>query len=90
MSDRSSRSRWHSERSGTARRRDALEAAFKRIGKTSRFVLSKATTSSDAARKWLKRVGHGLDDIVAKRLELPYRPGERVMQKFKLWRTVDC
>ena len=28
--------------------------------------------------------------IVAKRLELPYRPGERMMQKFKLWQTVDC
>ena len=27
---------------------------------------------------------------MAKRLELPYRPGERVMQKFKLWQTVDC
>ena len=71
-------------------RRAALEDAFKRIGKTSSFVLSKATTSPDTARKWLKRVGHGLDGIVAKRLELPYRPGERVMQKFKLWKTVDC
>jgi ATP-dependent DNA ligase len=71
-------------------RRAALEAAFGRIGKTSSFVLSKATTSHDTARKWLKDVGHGLDGIVAKRLELPYRPGERVMQKFKLWQTVDC
>ena len=71
-------------------RRAALEDAFKRIGKTSSFVLSMATTSPDTARKWLKRVGHGLDGIVAKRLELPYRPGERVMQKFKLWKTVDC
>jgi ATP-dependent DNA ligase len=71
-------------------RRAALEAAFKRIGKTSNFVLSKATTSPDTARKWLKRLGLGLDGIVAKRLDLPYRPGERVMQKFKLWQTVDC
>ena len=71
-------------------RRAALEDAFKRIGKASSFVLSKATTSSDTARKWLERLGHGLDGIVAKRLELPYRPGERVMQKFKLWKTVDC
>ena len=71
-------------------RRAALEAAFNQIGKAPSFVLSKSTTSDDTARKWLKRVGHGLDGIVAKRLELPYRPGERVMQKFKLWRTVDC
>src|ERR1700733_11322171 len=71
-------------------RRAALEAAFKRIGKASSFVLSKATTSPDTARKWLKDVGHGLDGIVAKRLEQPYRPGQRAMQKFKLWKTVDC
>jgi ATP-dependent DNA ligase len=71
-------------------RRAALEAAFKRIGKASSFALSNATTSPDTARKWLERLGHGLDGIVAKRLELPYRPGERVMQKFKLWQTVDC
>ena len=71
-------------------RRTALEAAFKRIDRASSFVLSKATTFPDTARKWLKRVGHGLDGIVVKRLELPYRPGERVMQKFKLWKTVDC
>jgi len=71
-------------------RRAALEAACRRIGKASSFVLSRATTSPDTARKWLKDVGHGLDGIVAKRLDLPYRPGERVMQKFKLWKTVDC
>jgi ATP-dependent DNA ligase len=71
-------------------RRVALEAAFKRIGGAPSFVLSKVTTSRDTARKWLKRVGHGLDGIVAKRLDLPYRAGKRVMQKFKLWQTVDC
>ena len=32
----------------------------------------------------------GLDGIIAKRLDLPYRPGERAMQKYKLWKTVDC
>jgi ATP-dependent DNA ligase len=53
-------------------------------------VLSKATKSEETARNWLKRLGHGLDGIVAKRLDLPYRPGERVMQKYKLWHTVDC
>ena len=26
------------------------------------------------ARSWLKRLGHGLDGIVAKRLDLPYQP----------------
>ena len=37
---------------------------------------------------WLGQ--EGLDSIVAKRLDLPYLPGERAMRKFKLWKTVDC
>ena len=53
-------------------------------------MLSKATTSHDTTRGWLKRLGRGLDGVVAKRLDLPYRPGERAMQKYKLWKTVDC
>jgi ATP-dependent DNA ligase len=35
-------------------------------------------------------VGHGLDGLMAKRLDLPYQPGQRAMQKFKQWRTIDC
>ena len=53
-------------------------------------MLPKATTSRETARGWLKHLGHGLDGIVAKRLDLPYRPGERAMQRYKLWQTVDC
>ena len=34
--------------------------------------------------------GAGLDGIVAKRLDLPYRPDERVMVKVKHQRTADC
>ena len=71
-------------------RRAVLEAAFKQVGRNASFVLSKATTSRETARGWLKRLGHGLDGIVAKHLDLPYRPGERAMQKYKLWQTVDC
>ena len=71
-------------------RRAALEATWKKIGNNANFVLSKTTTSRDTARTWLKQVGHGLDGIVAKRLDLPYRPGKRAMQKYKLWQTVDC
>ena len=71
-------------------RRAALEAAFRQIGRNANFVLSKATTSRDTARGWLTHLGHGLDGIVAKRLDLPYRPGERAMQKYKLWQTLDC
>ena len=71
-------------------RRAVLEAAFKQVGRNASFVLSKASTSRETARGWLKLLGHGLDGIVAKHLDLPYRPGERAMQKYKLWQTVDC
>jgi ATP-dependent DNA ligase len=71
-------------------RRAALEAMFRPLGRHPTFLLSKATHSPVTARTWLSKVGRGLDGIVAKRLDLPYRPGERMMQKFKLWRTVDC
>jgi len=73
-----------------AERRAALEAMFRPLGRHPTFLLSKATRSSATAHTWLSQVGRGLDGIVAKRLDLPYLPGERVMQKFKLWRTVDC
>jgi ATP-dependent DNA ligase len=73
-----------------AERRAALEAMFRPLARHPTFLLSKATRSPVMARTWLSHVGRGLDGIVAKRLDLPYRPGERVMQKFKLWRTVDC
>jgi ATP-dependent DNA ligase len=43
------------------------------------------------AREWFVRFeGAGLDGIVAKRLDEPYRPGERSMLKVKHHRTADC
>jgi ATP-dependent DNA ligase len=71
-------------------RRQALEAFFDRIGHSATFTLSNATRSRVTAQTWLKRVGRGLDGVVAKRLDLTYQPGRRAMQKFKLWKTVDC
>jgi ATP-dependent DNA ligase len=53
--------------------------------------LSPATTDVDVAREWFVRFeGAGLDGIVAKRLDEPYRPGERSMLKVKHHRTADC
>ncbi len=52
--------------------------------------LSPATADRDAALDWLKRTGGALDGVIAKRLDLPYRPGERVMVKVKQRRTADC
>jgi ATP-dependent DNA ligase len=42
------------------------------------------------ARNWLNRRQLALDGVVAKRLDLPYRSGERAMLKVKRLRTADC
>ena len=56
------------------------------------IVLSRATRRLATARGWLERGGDGdLDGVVAKRLDLPYRSGERDgMVKVKRQRTADC
>jgi ATP-dependent DNA ligase len=38
----------------------------------------------------LRRSGGALDGVIAKRLDLDYRPGERAMVKVKQQRTADC
>jgi ATP-dependent DNA ligase len=75
-----------------AERREALEAfaasAFQGIP---RIYLSPAASSMTDVRRWLKSVGDGLDGIIAKRVDLPYRSGDRTgMQKVKNMRTADC
>src|SRR5687768_3325198 len=53
--------------------------------------LSPATTDQRLAQKWFKSTGGNLDGIIAKRMDLPYRAGERDgMQKIKRVRTADC
>jgi ATP-dependent DNA ligase len=52
--------------------------------------LSPATRDRDEALGWLERTGGALDGVIAKRLDLPYRPGERAMIKVKQRRTADC
>jgi ATP-dependent DNA ligase len=73
-----------------AERRAALEDFCRRVGPRPRLRLSPATASRKTALGWLAKKNHGLDGIVAKRVDEPYRPGERAMQKYKLWQTVDC
>ncbi|HEV7869178.1 MAG TPA: ATP-dependent DNA ligase [Chthoniobacteraceae bacterium] len=56
-----------------------------------RTRLSPATTELQDAHGWLEDVGATLDGIIAKRLDLPYRSGERTgMQKVKNYRSADC
>ncbi len=50
-----------------------------------------ATADRELARSWFTRFeGAGLDGIVAKPLDQPYRPGVRSMFKIKHSRTADC
>lgn len=70
-------------------RRSALEA-FVSKNRNSRVRLSPKTTDTREAHRWLDNVGGSLDGVIAKRLDDPYRPGERAMLKVKNIRTADC
>jgi ATP-dependent DNA ligase len=53
--------------------------------------LSPSTLRLTQAKKWLGAAGGNLDGIIAKRLDVPYRSGERDgMVKIKRRRTADC
>ncbi len=54
------------------------------------FSLSEATRDRRRAADWLAEDSAENDGVVAKRLDEPYRPGERAMLKIKRVRTVDC
>ncbi|WP_457514375.1 ATP-dependent DNA ligase [Streptomyces sp. TE33382] len=72
-----------------ADRRSVLEAALADAAPP--VHLAPATTDPEVARQWFERYeGAGLDGVVAKPLDLPYRPDTRVMFKIKHERTADC
>jgi len=71
------------------KRRHALEQFFRKNAAPG-LHLSPATPDRNTALGWLKRSGGALDGVVAKRLDLDYRPGERAMIKVKQQRTADC
>ena len=56
------------------------------------FAISETTRDPDVAKRWLERLEPaGLDGVVAKRLDSPYRPGSReAVAKVKHHKTVDC
>ena len=70
-------------------RRAALKAFFVENSGAG-LHLSPATTDRSIAVGWLERSGGALDGVIAKRLDLEYRPGERAMIKVKQQRTADC
>ena len=72
-----------------AKRRTELERFIER-NSAAGLHLSPMTTDRDAALGWLARSGGALDGVIAKRLDQPYRQGERAMVKVKQQRTADC
>lgn len=73
------------------RRQNLERFAKKYLARNTSIELSQATTETSMALKWLSDPGVRLDGVIAKRLDLPYRSGERDgMQKVKNLRTADC
>lgn len=70
-------------------RRFVLEKFHARHGNP-QLLLSPRTRDIDVALEWLEQSGGALDGVVAKRLDEPYRPGERAMLKVKQHRSADC
>ena len=70
-------------------RRERLEQVL--AGAAPPVHLSPATRDRALAADWFRRFeGAGLDGVMAKRLDAPYRAGERTMIKVKHERTADC
>ncbi len=70
-------------------RRKALESFHARHARAG-LLLSPCSDEIDDAAAWLATSGGALDGVVAKRLDEPYRGGERAMLKVKQHRSADC
>lgn len=60
------------------------------VGGRRTFLLSPMTKDAAQAAAWLGSSGGALDGVIAKRLDEPYRSGDRAMLKVKQRRTADC
>lgn len=71
-------------------RRAALRAfAERHLTGVPRLELSPQTADPGVAARWLSDLD-GVDGVIAKRVDLPYAAGERLMLKVKRLRTCDC
>ena len=69
-------------------RRTALESALRDVDPP--VHLAPSTTDPEVAAVWFEQYeGAGLDGVIAKPLDLRYRPDERLMYKIKHERTAD-
>jgi ATP-dependent DNA ligase len=69
-------------------RRMRLEQLF--AGIRAPLHLGRTTRDADLARRWFTEFeGAGLDGVIAKPRDEPYRPGKRILRKIKHHRTAD-
>ena len=69
----------------------ARRAGLEAMGWAPPLFITPITRDEAVARDWFERFeGAGLDGVIAKDGELPYKPGVRAMFKVKHQRTVDC
>ncbi len=73
-------------------RRELLQTFFRTLPKDGTVRLSPASPDRSQAERWMQELGSmGLDGIIAKGLDEPYKSGERTaMVKIKRIRTADC
>ena len=71
-------------------RRVHLERFLKLLKQQSPIRLTEYTRDRRVALRWLRGDLAAIDGVVAKRLDLDYRFGERAMIKVKRMRTADC
>ena len=77
---------------GLKERRMRLQIFCQKIEENARIRQSPSTLHREQALRWMgEGAAHGWDGIVAKRLDEPYRSGERsAMVKIKRIRTAEC
>jgi ATP-dependent DNA ligase len=71
-----------------AERRELLERHLRNTASV--FVTPQTREPKEAARWFVDFEGAGCDGVIARREELPYSPGKRVMVKVKHGRTAEC
>ncbi|MFH8993060.1 ATP-dependent DNA ligase [Streptomyces sp. NPDC017940] len=72
-------------------RRTALEALFRQQRLTAPWALCPSTTDPATVREWLTTWGAvGVEGVIFKRLQDPYRPGVRGWRKYKVYETGEA
>ncbi|MFE4546498.1 hypothetical protein [Streptomyces sp. NPDC056785] len=72
------------------RRRAALESMFTARRLTAPWTLSPSTGNPDTVREWLTWTSVGVEGLVFKRLDEPYRPAARGWRKYKVRETTEA